>query len=118
MYIWKLIIQLLTSYFLFVIIRLTHKQLKTNDCVISSVAAVALALKHQAISTHGADEIRNALEQFQKYGFTLNNTRCWNYTLKMKQLFKDVTKSYGVLSALIEKDEWEFDDWFVVYTRK
>ena len=34
---------------------LTHKELETHGCVISTVAPDALVLKHQAISIHSAD---------------------------------------------------------------
>ena len=34
---------------------LTHKQLETHGCVLSTVATDALVLKHQAISAHIAD---------------------------------------------------------------
>ena len=34
---------------------LTHKSLETHGCVISTMATVALMLKHQAISIHSAD---------------------------------------------------------------
>ena len=34
---------------------LTHKQLETHGCVLSTVAANDLVLKHQAISIHSAD---------------------------------------------------------------
>ena len=35
---------------------LTHKQLETHGCVLSTVAADGLVLKHQAISIHSADQ--------------------------------------------------------------
>ena len=35
---------------------LTHKQLEQHGCILSTVATDALVLKHQAISTHSADE--------------------------------------------------------------
>ena len=34
---------------------LTHKQLETHGCVLSTVATDNLVLKHQAISTHSAN---------------------------------------------------------------
>ena len=37
-----------------VTLQLTHKQLETHGCVLSTVAANALMLMHQAISIHRA----------------------------------------------------------------
>ena len=34
---------------------LTHKQLETHGCALSTVGTDALVLKHQVISTHSAD---------------------------------------------------------------
>ena len=45
-------------------IPLTHKQPETNGCVLSTVPADSLVLKHQAISSHSADEIQIWLNQF------------------------------------------------------
>ena len=42
---------------------LTHKQLETHGCVLSTVATDALGLKHQAIS---ADYTFIAMDHFQK----------------------------------------------------
>ena len=36
---------------------LTHKQLETHGCVLSTMATDALVLKHQVISIHFADYI-------------------------------------------------------------
>ena len=43
---------------------LTHKQLETHECVLSTVATDVLVLKHQAISIHGAELIVIVLQQF------------------------------------------------------
>ena len=43
---------------------LIPKQLKTHGCIFSNVATDALVLKHQGISTHSADKIFIALDQF------------------------------------------------------
>ena len=37
------------------ILPLTHKQLETHGCVLSTVATDVLVLKHQAITIHTAD---------------------------------------------------------------
>ena len=47
-------------------ILLTHKQLDTHECVLSTVATDALVLKQQGISIHSADQIAIALDPFQK----------------------------------------------------
>ena len=56
---------------------LTHKQLETHGCLLSTVATDALVLKHQGISSHSADLILIALEKFHRkilpYIFTVNN---------------------------------------------
>ena len=49
-------------------LRLTHKQLETHVCVISTVATDALVLKHQAISMHNAGYIFIVLERLQLGG--------------------------------------------------
>ena len=36
-------------------LELTHKQLETYGCLLSTVATDALVLKHQGISIHSAD---------------------------------------------------------------
>ena len=46
---------------------LTHKQLETHGCVISTVATDALVLKHQFISTHSADYMFIKLDLDDKY---------------------------------------------------
>ena len=38
-------------------INLTHKQLETHECIISTVATAALELKHQVISNQSANYI-------------------------------------------------------------
>ena len=43
---------------------LTHKQLETYGCVLSTVATNALMLKHQVISIHNAEWISMALNRF------------------------------------------------------
>ena len=43
---------------------LTHKQLETHGCILSTVATDALVLKHQAISIHSVDQIFITLDQF------------------------------------------------------
>ena len=43
---------------------LTHNWLKTHGCVISTETTDALVLKHQAISSHSADEISIVSDQF------------------------------------------------------
>ena len=45
---------------------LTHKHLETHGCILSTVATDALVLKHQTISTHSADQICIAFDQFKK----------------------------------------------------
>ena len=47
---------------LLVLSGLTHKQLETHVCLISTVATAALVLKHQAISSRSADCI--LIDQF------------------------------------------------------
>ena len=42
-----------------------HKQLDTNQCILSTVAAGALMFKHQANSIHNADHIPITLDLFQ-----------------------------------------------------
>ena len=42
---------------------LTHRWLKTNGCVLNTVATDALVLKHQAISIHSANQILIVLDQ-------------------------------------------------------
>ena len=44
---------------------LTHKQLETHGCMLSTVATDGLVLKHQTISIHCADQISITLDQFQ-----------------------------------------------------
>ena len=43
---------------------LTHKQLETYGCILSTVATDALVLKHQGISIYNADLIFMELDQF------------------------------------------------------
>ena len=43
---------------------LTSKQLKTQLCILNSDTTAALALKHQAISIHNADDIFIVFGQF------------------------------------------------------
>ena len=43
---------------------LTHKQLETHGCVLSTLAADAFVLKHQAIRIQKADKILTVLGQF------------------------------------------------------
>ena len=45
---------------------LTHKWLETHGCLISTLVTAALALKHQAISTHSAEQVLTVLDQFHK----------------------------------------------------
>ena len=49
---------------LYFYVSLTHKQLETHGCVLSTVATDALVLKHQAISIHSAEQISIALDWF------------------------------------------------------
>ena len=44
-----------TCYSIAQALGLTHKQLETHECVLSTVATDALVLKHQTISIHIAD---------------------------------------------------------------
>ena len=44
---------------------LTHNQLETHGCILGTVAADALVLKHQAISIYSADKISIVLDQFR-----------------------------------------------------
>ena len=44
---------------------LTHKQLETHGCILSTVANDTLALKHQGISVHSTYQIPTALDQFE-----------------------------------------------------
>ena len=53
------------------ILPLTHKQLETHGCLLSTVATDVLVLKHQAISIHIADHIPIAWDQFQRKKFYL-----------------------------------------------
>ena len=48
---------------LIVLQALTHKQLKTHWCVLSTVATDTLVLRHQAISIHSADQVFIVLDQ-------------------------------------------------------
>ena len=43
---------------------LTHKHLEMHVCILSTVATDAPVLKHRAISTHSADKICIAFDQF------------------------------------------------------
>ena len=45
-------------------VSLTHKQLETHGCVLSTVATDGLVLKHRAISIHRSDWIFIILDQF------------------------------------------------------
>ena len=56
---------------------LTQKQLEMYGCIISTLAADALELKHQAISIHCARQVSIVLDQFhmKKIAFMENNTR-------------------------------------------
>ena len=45
-------------------VSLTHKQLETHWCILSTVATDGLVLQHQAINSHGADQIFIVLDQF------------------------------------------------------
>ena len=70
---------------------LTLKHRETHGCVVSTVAADALVLKHQAISIHNADETLIVLDQFHIKNITLmvNNIMKWNYIFeKMTQSFR------------------------------
>ena len=42
---------------------LTHEQLESHGCILSTVATDGLVLKHQAISMHSADQIFFVLDQ-------------------------------------------------------
>ena len=44
---------------------LTHKHPETHECILNTVATDALVLKHQVISTHSAEQICIALDQYQ-----------------------------------------------------
>ena len=49
------ILLLITYYYQQLECILTHKQLETHGCILSTVATDALVLKHQAINTHSAN---------------------------------------------------------------
>ena len=49
-----------------VVATLTHKQLEIHGCILNTVATDGLVLKHQAISSHIADQISHILDWFQK----------------------------------------------------
>ena len=53
---------------------LTHKQLETHGCILSTVATDALVLKHQAISIYNADKIIAVLDQFHTEILQLQGT--------------------------------------------
>ena len=53
---------------------LTHKQLETLGCILSTVATDALVLKHQAISIYNAEKIIAALQQFHTKTLQLQAT--------------------------------------------
>ena len=55
----------MTYIYTLTIQHLTHKQLETHVCILSTVATDALFLKNQAISIHNADQISIELDQFQ-----------------------------------------------------
>ena len=60
---------------------MTLKQQETHECIRSTVATDALVLKHQAISTHSADDVLNVLGQFHTkiyITFVVNVIRKWN----------------------------------------
>ena len=66
---------------------LTHKQLETRGCELSTVATDVLMLKHRGISTHSADQISVALDQIQ-------TKKYMNYS---EQHYKKNLKSYPVV---------------------
>ena len=43
---------------------LTPKQLEMHECILGTLATDALVLKHQAISSHSADNISIILNEF------------------------------------------------------
>ena len=62
--------------------RLTHKELKMQWCVLSTVAIDALVLKPQTITIHNADQISIASGQFQKT--CVNNILKYNTNVEQK----------------------------------
>ena len=74
------------------ILLLTHKQLETHVCVLSTMATDALVLKHRAISIHNPDGIFIVLDQFhaKHYIHNLWNKNKFIFTKKkLIQLFKN-----------------------------
>ena len=69
--------------------RLTHKQLKTHRCLLSTVATVAFLLQHQAISIHSANWICIVLDQF--------HTEIWKSLGKILVNKINFEKSYPVV---------------------
>ena len=68
---------------------LTLKWLEMHGCVISTAATAVLVLKHQSISSHGADKISIVSDQFySKYHIWYGNIRKQNHNLKKYILFK------------------------------
>ena len=57
-----------------------------HGCVVSTVAADALVLKHQAISIHNADLTFIIFDQFhiKNIAHKVNSIRKWNHILKKK----------------------------------
>ena len=54
---WQLNQVLVSIVWIITDLSLTHKRLEMHGCVIGTVAADALVLKHQAISSNSADNI-------------------------------------------------------------
>ena len=69
---------------------LTHKQLETHRCVLSTVATNAMVLKHQAICIHYADYLFVVLDKFH-IRISYLKGKHW----KMKWPFKKQSKSFA-----------------------
>ena len=50
---------------------LTHNQMETHGCVISTAAPVVPALSHQNISDYSAELLLNVVDQFRMKNITL-----------------------------------------------
>ena len=77
---------------------LTHKQLETRGCELSTVATDVLMLKHRGISTHSADQISVALDQIQTKNIWIIVNNITKKNWKVTQLFKGSTRMAPYIS--------------------
>ena len=72
-----------------VIMKLTHKRLEMQGCIISTMATAALVLKHQAISIHSAMYTMYVFTvSYKNATFTLSKIRNRDYIFEKKKLFQ------------------------------